>query len=105
MKHLTAYHLIALTCLILLGFTLAPWVQADAATKPAGDTVVYHAEGKKRVHVEGCPRLPADRSGMKTMTLAEAEAKGLALCSRCPGSTTQRDAKPEDKPKKDKAAE
>ena len=56
-----------------------------------GDTLVYHAKGKKRVHVKGCPRLttdPAALAGMETMTLAEAEEKGLPLCSRCPGSTT-----------------
>jgi hypothetical protein len=55
------------------------------------DTMVFQETGKKRVHVEGCGRLtedPAERATLARMTLAEAAAKGLALCSRCPGSTT-----------------
>lgn len=62
-----------------------------AGAKPSGDTTVYHVEGKKRVHVKGCRRLTTDPKALATMTkmtLAEAEAKGLPLCSRCPGSTT-----------------
>ncbi len=62
-----------------------------AAAKPPGDTVVYHMEGKNRVHVADCRRLPkdpAERAKYKTMTLAEAEKKGLPLCSKCPGSDT-----------------
>lgn len=65
--------------------------EAPEEAKPAGDTVVYHAEGKRRVHVEGCRRLTRDPQILATMTrmtLAEAAAKGLPLCSRCPGSTT-----------------
>lgn len=61
------------------------------AAPPSGDTTVYQVPGKKRSHVDGCRRLsndPAERAKMNTMTLAEAEAKGLPLCSRCPGSTT-----------------
>jgi hypothetical protein len=60
--------------------------------KPSGDTIVYHAPGKNRVHVVGCRRLtkdPAELAKMTKMTLAEAEAKGWPLCSRCPGSTTE----------------
>lgn len=53
-----------------------------------GDTTVWHVPGKNRVHLEGCRRLPDDRSGMITMTMAEAQKKGLPPCSRCPGSTT-----------------
>lgn len=63
-------------------------IQAGEA-KPSGDTIVY-GEGK-RVHREGCPRLtkdPAELAKLKKSTLAEAEAKGSKLCSRCPGSTT-----------------
>jgi len=63
---------------------------ADAPAVP-GDTTVYYHEGKNRVHVLGCRRLttdPAVVATLTTMTLAEAEAKGLPLCSRCPGSTT-----------------
>lgn len=52
------------------------------------DTIVWHVPGKNRVHLEGCRRLPDDRSGMIKMTLAEALKKGLPPCSRCPGSTT-----------------
>ena len=77
---------------LLLALPLAIALYA-ADAKPAGDTVVYHAEGKNRVHVEGCRRMPSDpaeRAKMTRMTLAEAEAKGLPLCSRCPGSTTPR---------------
>lgn len=59
--------------------------------KPSGEIMVFHAEGKKRVHRDGCRRLTTDprvRETMTRMTLAEAEKKGLPLCSRCPGSTT-----------------
>jgi hypothetical protein len=59
--------------------------------KPSGDITVYHEEGKNRVHREGCRRLTTDPEILATMTkmtLAEAEEKGLPLCSRCPGSTT-----------------
>lgn len=74
---------------VLLWSATAP--AADGAeSKPSGDTVVYHG-GQGRVHVEGCRRLtkdPAELAKMTKMTLAEAEAKGLPLCSRCPGSTT-----------------
>jgi hypothetical protein len=62
-----------------------------AHAEPRGETPVFQEPGKKRVHVDGCRRLtkdPAERAGMTQMTLAEAKAKGLELCSRCPGSTT-----------------
>jgi hypothetical protein len=65
-------------------------VTAQAAHSP--DTLVYHAAGKNRAHVKDCRRMPKDPAeiaAMTTMTLAEAEAKGLPLCSRCPGSTTE----------------
>lgn len=55
--------------------------------KPAGNTIVYYLGGK-RVHVVDCKRLTGDLKSMTKMTLAEAEAKGLPLCSRCPGSAT-----------------
>jgi hypothetical protein len=61
-----------------------------SAVEHSGDTTVYWA-GKKRVHVVDCRRMPKDPSAiaaMTTMTLAEAQAKGLSLCSRCPGSET-----------------
>ena len=62
-----------------------------AEAKLSGETTVYHEEGKQRVHVDGCRRLTTDPKILATMTkmtLAEAEEKGLKLCSRCPGSTT-----------------
>ncbi|MEM0926993.1 MAG: sulfatase-like hydrolase/transferase, partial [Planctomycetota bacterium] len=61
------------------------------AVRPPGDITVYHEPGKKRFHREGCRRLTSDRklrAAMTKMTLAEAEAQGLPLCSRCPGSST-----------------
>jgi hypothetical protein len=68
-----------------------------AAEKPPADTVVYHMNGQKRVHVANCrrfPKDPADREKYTKMTLKEAEDKGLVLCSKCPGSTTP--GKPKD---------
>lgn len=61
-------------------------------------TTVYQAVGKNRVHVEGCSRLtqdPAERAKLVKMTLAEAKAKGLELCSKCPGSSTPGKGNPE----------
>jgi len=74
-----------------LAFLCLSAMLSAAESKPSGDTTVYHAKGKKRIHVVGCKRLttdPAELAKMEKMTLAEAEAKGLPLCSRCPGSTT-----------------
>ena len=62
------------------------------AVQPSGDTQVFYVEGKNRVHAEGCRRLtndPNERAKLTRMTLAEALLKGLPLCSRCPGSTTE----------------
>lgn len=73
-----------------------------AETKPSGDTVVYHVSGKNRVHVVGCRRLtkdPAELAKLEKMTLKEAEAKGLQLCSKCPGSETPGRDKDKDKDK------
>jgi hypothetical protein len=64
--------------------------------EPANDTIVYHADGKNRVHVNECGRLtkdPAELAKLTKMTYAEAKAKNLPLCSRCPGSSTPRDDK------------
>ncbi len=51
------------------------------------DTTVYWG-GAKRVHVADCIRYqslrPEQKASMKEMTLAEARAQGLELCSRCP---------------------
>jgi len=66
--------------------------KTDPAGKPSEDSKVFYVEGKKRVHVDGCKRLsndPAERAKMTKMTMAEAEAKDLPLCSKCPGSTTE----------------
>ena len=74
--------------LIFAGLVLQ--LQAISA-EPSGDTTVYHAEGKNRVHLEECKRLPkepAERATFAKITYAEAKAKNLPLCSRCPGSTT-----------------
>ena len=77
--------------------------------EPPENTTVYHLSGKNRVHVEECKRLtsdPAERAKMTRMTLAEAKAKGLDLCSRCPGSTTPGDNESDEKkPEKDPAKE
>ena len=60
--------------------------------EPSDATFVYHVPGKERVHVKECRRMPkdpAELAKMARMTYAEAKAKKLPLCSRCPGSTTQ----------------
>jgi hypothetical protein len=83
---------------LLAGFAFALLFQATRA-EPPEETTVYHVSGKNRVHVEGCKRLTkdrAERAQMTTMTLAEAKAKGLELCSRCPGSTTPGRGNPEE---------
>ena len=61
------------------------------SAEPPGTTTVYHVPGKNRVHVSECKRLskdPAELAKYAKMTLAEAKAKDLPLCSKCPGSTT-----------------
>ena len=81
---------------------LPPPKTSDTATeaKPSGDTTVYY-EGRRRsvFTLVGCRRLTTDPKILATMTkmtLAEAEAKGLPLCSRCPGSTTPGKGNPGD---------
>jgi len=78
---------------VLAALFLGLTVSADE-TKPPGDTTVYYKEGKKRVHVKECRRL-VSTEGKTVMTLAEAEKKGVPLCSRCPGSTTDGKGNPE----------
>jgi uncharacterized protein YodC (DUF2158 family) len=89
---------------MILAALLVTATMASADEKPSGDTTVYHVPGKKRVHVKECRRLKTTE-GTTKMTLAEAEAKGLPLCSRCPGSTTQGKGNPDgedkDKPNDD----
>ena len=81
---------------MILAALLVTATMASAEDKPSGDTTVYHVPGKKRVHVKECRRLKTTE-GTTKMTLAEAEAKGLPLCSRCPGSTTPGKGNPEGK--------
>lgn len=70
-------------CLSFLMLSLVSQAQVDDST------TVYYQQGKKRVHVADCPRYKkSDTSLFTTMTLGEAKAKGLSLCSRCPGSAT-----------------
>jgi hypothetical protein len=74
-----------------------------AAKAPAKDATVYWDGKGKRCHIAGCPRLtkdPAELAKMQKLTLAEAEAKGIPLCSRCPGSTTAGKGNPEGGSKK-----
>lgn len=73
-----------LMCLALL--SVASGGGAGEVTVPEA-TTVYHTPGKKRCHVVGCRRLtkdPKELEAMTRMTLAEAEAKGISPCSRCP---------------------
>jgi hypothetical protein len=68
--------------------------------EPSGETMVYYQEGKKRVHIKGCRRLPTDPAILATMTrmtLTEAKKKGLSPCSRCPGGTTPGKGNPQQK--------
>lgn len=77
--------------------TPTPAPKPDAEPKadskpPAGEVLVYQINGKQRVHVVGCRRLttdPDELAKLTSMTLTQAKAKGLVLCSRCPGSTTE----------------
>jgi hypothetical protein len=65
----------------------------SGSAEPADDTIVYHSSGKKRVHLPECRRYQqltdTEKAAMTKMTYAEAKAKNLPLCSRCPGSTTE----------------
>ena len=100
----TRHNSIGLAGLFLAGLFLSATICAGE-TEPSDDTIVYYA-GKKRVHVESCRRMPTDpdeRAKMTTMTYAQAKKKGLPLCSKCPGSTTDANAKNQGKDE-DKAA-
>ncbi|MCB1131758.1 MAG: hypothetical protein KDN05_11550, partial [Verrucomicrobiae bacterium] len=64
---------------------------AGGGKAEGGEAIVLHMPGKKRVHLPDCKRLPQDPAELAKfikMTLAEARAKGLEPCSKCPGSTT-----------------
>lgn len=68
-----------------------PKEEPEAESPVGDDQAVYQVQGKKRVHRIGCRRLtsdPTELAALTKMTLAEAEKKGLPLCSRCPGSNT-----------------
>jgi len=90
MNRATPFNGLGIAGLTLAALLLAATMSAGEA-KPSSDTTVYTGGGK-RVHIVGCPRLttdPEELAKMAKMTLAEAEAKGKPLCSRCPGSTTE----------------
>lgn len=83
---------------LLLVFAVCFTFQTTHA-EPSGESIVFQETGKKRVHVEGCRRLttdPAEPAKLARMTLAEAKAKGLSLCSKCPDSTTPGKGNPEE---------
>jgi uncharacterized protein (UPF0335 family) len=70
------------------------------------EMMVYQPVGMKRVHVEECKRLtkdPAELAKHTKMTLAEAKAKGLQTCSKCPGSSTPGKVKPEENEENEEA--
>lgn len=94
MKKTIGYSIIksAGICMAAILF-LAPGFEASAQDLP-DDTIVYYVPGKERCHLADCKRR---NEGMSTMTWAEAKAKGLPLCSRCPGSTTSAGEKKEKK--------
>jgi hypothetical protein len=97
MKTTSRFPLTHLTLVFLFSLLLAPTNVVAQATD-TDDTTVYWA-GKKRVHVKDCRRMPSDPAeitAMTKMTLTEAEEKGLALCSRCPGSDTPGKATPKE---------
>jgi hypothetical protein len=60
-------------------------VSQSSEAAQADGPVVYYVPGKKRCHLKGCKRISAD---MTTMPQAEAKAKGLPFCSKCPTNTT-----------------
>ncbi len=85
----------------LLILCTAGLIFQTAHAEPSDKTTVYHVAGKNRVHVEECKRLtkdPAELAKLAKMTLAEAKAKGLPLCSKCPGSTTEGKGDPKGEP-------
>ena len=87
-----------LKSMTLLVFAVGLGFQTSLA-EPSAETAVFQETGKMRVHVEGCRRLtndPAERAKLAKMMFAEAKAKGLELCSRCPGSTTTGKGNPAD---------
>lgn len=70
---------------LLLAIALLPLQAGDVPR----NTTVYREGSKARVHVKACRRYKSKDPGIFTsMKYSEAEAKGIPLCSRCPGSTT-----------------
>lgn len=72
----------------LVFFSALPLVHAE----PSDTATVYLLPGKKRIHVPECRRYKRlgeeEKATAESMTYGEAKAKGLALCTRCPGTTT-----------------
>lgn len=54
-------------------------VRVEAPVNPA-EVTVYGARGNSSYHVPGCQFL---KHGITSMTLAEAQAKGLTPCPKC----------------------
>lgn len=75
---------IACVCMAAL-FVFAIALEAKETAQLTDDTIVYYTPNKNRCHLADCKRCEA---GMATMTWAEAKAKGLPLCSKCPSSET-----------------
>ncbi|PXA03523.1 hypothetical protein DDZ13_11100 [Coraliomargarita sinensis] len=90
-------HLFTPSILLSLCIALGPLV---LVAEPPAETTVYQAAEKKRAHLEDCRRYQRmsdeAQAKMVAMTFAQAKAKGLPLCSRCPGSTTPGKGNPED---------
>lgn len=97
MKKKISYNIMNITgiCMAAL-LLLAVGIEADEMAQITDDTIVYYTPGKQRCHLADCKRRS---EGMSTMTWAEAKAKNLPLCSRCPGSTTPAAPKKTKKPK------
>lgn len=76
MTKFVKFALVSLVILLVFDFNIG-------MAQDVSGTMVYHEAGKKTVHVKDCKRLGSTK-GKTVMTLAEAEAKGLRLCSQCP---------------------
>jgi len=86
MKKTIGYNIFRVACIgITTLLLLAIGIEAQETAQLTDDTIVYYTPGKKRCHLADCKRCEA---GMATMTWAEAKAKGLPLCSKCPSSET-----------------
>lgn len=77
--------LMATTYLMATAVLLATLLSGSKAFADLPDDTTVYYGGGTRGHVEGCRRL-TEKNPAHKMTLAEMEAKGGQLCSRCPGS-------------------